>query len=237
MARKNRYVLCISDTHIPYHHPDTIKFLKDLKNEYPIDKVIHMGDEVDHAAINFHDKDPDSLFTPGQELLTSIDYMHELYSLFPVVDIMESNHGSMVYRRQKYSGLSRAVFKSYNEILEAPKGWTWHKDLVIQLANGQDCYFCHGMSANVLKASQDMAMNVVQGHYHTKFRIDYWSNPNELYWGMNVGCSINDKDIMFAYNKVIIKRPIIGHGIIIEGIPRLLPMVLNKKGRWIGKLP
>jgi hypothetical protein len=237
MARKNRYILCISDTHVPYHHPDTIKFLKAVKNEYPIDRVVHLGDEVDHAAINFHDKDPDSLFTPKTELDTSIQYMHEFYDLFPKVDVMESNHGSMVYRRQKYSGLSRSVFKSYNEILEAPNGWVWHKDLVIVMSNGQECYFCHGMSANVLKASQDMAMNVVQGHYHTKFRIDYWSNPNNLYWGMNVGCSIDDKDLMFAYNKVIIKRPIIGHAIIIEGIPKLLPMVLNKKGRWIGRLP
>ncbi len=237
MARKNRYVLCISDSHVPYDHPDNIKFLKAIANEYPIDRVIHVGDEVDHAAISFHEKDPDALFTPGQELERAIEFMQSYYDLFPKVDVMESNHGSLVYRRQKHAGLSRAVFKSYNDILNAPPGWQWRKDLVIKLSNGQDCYFCHGMSANILKASQDVSMNIVQGHYHTKFQIQYWANPNNLYWGMQVGCSLNDKDMMFAYNKVIVKRPIIGHGIIIEGIPKLLPMVLKSNGRWNGKVP
>ena len=221
---------------MPYHHPDSIRFLKAILSEYPIDRVINLGDEVDHAAINFHDKDPDALFTPGQELLKSIQYMKGLYGLFPVMDLMESNHGSMVYRRQKYSGLSRAVFKSYGEILEAPSSYHWHPELVIKLSNGQECYFSHGKNANIIKTSQDMGMNAVGGHYHNTFRIDYWSNPNNLFWGMQVGCSIDDKSMMFAYNKMIVKRPIVGHGIIIEGIPRLLPMVLNKNGRWIGKV-
>lgn len=177
------------------------------------------------------------MFTAGQELEKSIELMHEYYDLFGKVDIMESNHGSMVYRRQKYSGLSRAVFKSYNEILEAPSGWQWHPELVIELANKQDCFFSHGRNADIIKTSQDMGMNAVAGHYHNTFQIKYWSNPNNLFWGMQVGCSIDDKSMSFAYNKLIVKRPIVGHGIIIEGVPRLLPLILNSKGRWIGKLP
>lgn len=236
MPKKNRYVLCISDTHVPYHHPDTIPFLKAVMNEYPIDRVIHMGDELDYHCISFHDSDPDLPFSPSAELEKSIEYMQEFYDLFPKVDVMESNHGSLVYRKQKYGGLPRSVIKSYSEILQAPKGWEWHRDLIINLSNGQECYFCHGLSANVMKASQDMSMNVVQGHYHNKFKIEYWSNPNNLFWGMNVGCSIDDSSLAFAYNKNIVRRPIIGHGIIIEGVPKLLPMVLNKKGRWNKKL-
>jgi hypothetical protein len=236
LGKKNSYVLCISDTHVPYHHRDTIKFLKAIKNEYPLDRVIHMGDELDYHSISFHDKDPE-LFSASMELEKSIGYMEEFYDLFPIVDVMESNHGSLVYRKQKFHGLPRTVFKDYSEILNAPKGWKWHRDLVIKLSNGQDCYFCHGMSANSMKASQDMSMNVVQGHYHNKFNIQYWSNPNNLFWGMHVGCMIDDTSLAFAYNKNIIKRPIIGHGIIINGQPKLLPMVLNKNGRWNGKVP
>ena len=234
---RNRYVLCISDLHVPYHHKDSLKFLKAVMNEYPVDRVVNLGDEVDHAAINFHDKDPDALFTPGQELEKAIEQLQEFYEVFPKMDLVESNHGSMVYRRQKYSGLSRAVFKSYNEILEAPKGWHWYKDLILNLPNKQQVYFVHGMSANALKASQDMGMNVVQGHFHNKFQIQYWSNPNNLFWSMHVGCSIDDNSMAFAYNKNIIKRPIRGHGIIIDGIPKLLPMVLKSNGRWNGKVP
>ena len=57
----NKSILIISDTHIPYHHPDLIPFLKDLKEIYKPDRVIHIGDEVDKHAMSFHDSDPDRL--------------------------------------------------------------------------------------------------------------------------------------------------------------------------------
>jgi hypothetical protein len=54
---------------------------------------------------------------------------------------------------------------------------------------------------------------------------------------MQIGCLINDKALGFAYNKINLKRPLIGMGIIIDGIPKLLPMILNKKGRWNKYIP
>jgi hypothetical protein len=39
-----------------------------------------------------------------------------------------------------------------------------------------------------------------------------------------------------AYNKNNLKRPVIGCGIIVDSIPQLIPMVLNSKARWVGKL-
>jgi len=47
---------------------------------------------------------------------------------------------------------------------------------------------------------------------------------------------IDQKSMAFNYAKNFRTRFIIGCGIIIDGIPRLLPMVLNKKGDWIGKI-
>ena len=88
----------------------------------------------------------------------------------------------------------------------------------------------------VLKVSQTMGMSAVQGHYHTAFTIKYWANPDRLFWAMNVGCMIDQKGLAFAYSKNHRTRFIVGCGIILDGIPRLLPMVLNKKGRWIKKL-
>jgi hypothetical protein len=40
----------------------------------------------------------------------------------------------------------------------------------------------------------------------------------------------------FNYAKNFRTRFIIGCGIILDGIPKLLPMVLNDKGRWNKKL-
>ena len=53
---------------------------------------------------------------------------------------------------------------------------------------------------------------------------------------MNVGCLINQKSMAFSYAKNFKTRFILGCGIIINGIPRLLPMVINDKGNWIKKL-
>lgn len=236
MSARNKVILCISDMHVPYHHPDTYQFLKSIKNKYSPTRIVNLGDEVDYHAMSFHDSDPD-LFSAGHELQKAIEYLEQFYELFPKMDLVESNHGSMVYRKGKHHGVPRSIMKSYRDILQAPKGWQWHADLELKLPNKNKVYFCHGIGSNVLKVSQEMSMCVVQGHYHNSFSIQYWGNPFHLNWGMQVGCSIDDKSLAFAYNKLIVKRPIIGHGIIIDGQPKLLPMVLNKKGRWDKSIP
>jgi len=222
--------------HQPYSHPDTTKFLKALKTKYKPDKVVCLGDEIDHHAMSFHDTDSD-LFSAGHELQTAIKKLEPIYKLFPSMEVISSNHGDMVYRRAKTHGIPRAYIKSYGDVLEAPKGWTWSNDLVLKTSIGTQIYFHHGKSADVFKASQAMSMSMVQGHYHEKFNIHYWANPGGLYWGMQIGCLVDDKSLAFAYNKTNLKRPIVGMGIILNGQPKLLPMVLNQSGRWSGQLP
>jgi hypothetical protein len=53
---------------------------------------------------------------------------------------------------------------------------------------------------------------------------------------MNVGCLTDQKSMAFEYAKNFRTRFILGCGIILDGIPRLLPMVLDRKGDWIGKI-
>jgi hypothetical protein len=45
-------------------------------------------------------------------------------------------------------------------------------------------------------------------------------------------CLVDDTSMAMAYNKLQLQRPIIGTGIIINGQPKLLPMVLRRGGRW-----
>lgn len=232
---KNSCVLVISDMHIPYHHPDTFSFLQAIKDSFPLDRVICIGDELDYHAISFHSSDQD-LFSAGHELEESIKYLQFLYEDFPRMDILHSNHGSLVYRKLKHHGVPLSVLKGYNDILGAPKGWVWHNELTIRLSDGRDCMFHHGLGSNVSQVSKNFSCNYVQGHYHSKFIVDYWGNHKDIYWSMNVGCLIDDKSLAFAYNKNTFKRPIIGCGIILDGQPKLLPMILNKKGRWIKKI-
>lgn len=227
----NSRVLLISDMHIPYHHPDTLAFLAHLKKKYNPTRVICLGDELDKHALSYHDSDPD-LPSAGDELRRSVPVIHQLFEMFPVMDIIESNHGSLVWRKAKTNGIPRQYIKSYNDVLGVGEGWKWSFDLTITLPNGQKCYIHHGKTSNVIQLSQQMGMNAIQGHYHESYRIDYWGNPTGLYWGMQCGCLIDDDALAFSYNNVNIKRPVIGTGLIINSIPVLEPMILNKEGRW-----
>jgi hypothetical protein len=110
-------VLIISDTHIPYHVPELMDFLKLLKKKYKPDRVIHIGDEVDKHAMSFHDSDPD-LPSAGDELKLSLPIIKELEKMFPKMDLLDSNHGSLVFRRAFKHGIPKAYIKKYNDFLE-----------------------------------------------------------------------------------------------------------------------
>lgn len=232
----NQSVLIISDQHFPFAHPDTIAFLRAIKKKYHPDRVVNIGDEIDNHAISFHDHDPD-LMSAGHELQTAIDRIRPLYRLFPKMDLIESNHGALVYRKALHHGIPKHVLKSYRDILEAPKGWRWCPDLTLRLSDGSYCYFHHGKNSNGLRLSQSMGMSVVQGHYHSIFGIEFWGNPLGLYFSLQVGCLIDKHALAFEYNRTDLKRPVIGCAIILDGLPRLLPMILKKDGRWNQTVP
>lgn len=236
IAEDNSRILVISDMHVPYHHPDTFAFLEAVKKKYKPTRVVCVGDEVDHHALSFHDSDPD-LPSAGDELRQAIQCLQPLYKLFPNVDLIDSNHGSMVYRKGKHHGIPRKYLRDYGDVLEAPTGWVWQYDLMLDLPGGNRCYFHHGMAKDVLKIANQRGTCVVQGHFHTSAIVEYSSNPANLLWGMNVGCSIDNKSYAFAYDKTNLGRPIISHGIIIGGQPRILPMPLLSGGRWNGEVP
>ena len=109
---KNSKILVISDMHIPYHHQDMVDFLKAIKKKYRPDRVICIGDEVDKHAMSFHASDPD-LPSAGDELEIAIAHLDDVYRLFPKVDIVDSNHGSMHYRKGKHNGIPRKYLRDY----------------------------------------------------------------------------------------------------------------------------
>lgn len=226
----NSRILFISDMHIPYHHPGLLPFLAGLKLRYNPTRIICLGDELDKHALSYHDSDPD-LMSAGDELRASLPVIAELHKMFPEMDIIDSNHGSMVWRKAKTHGIPRHYIKSYNDVLQVGDGWVWHNDLTIVLPETdtlpeQKVYIHHGKSSEAIKTSQAMSMSHVCGHFHESFGIKYWANPNGLFFAVNAGCLIDDDNYAFAYNNVNLKRPIIGTVLIIDGVPVLEAMPL-----------
>lgn len=229
-------LLCISDMHKPYGHPDTAAFLFALDDKYHFDHVLIGGDEIDHHAMSFHDHDPD-LPNPGYELELAIKDLEPLFKRFPNADVLESNHGSLVYRKGKHHGFPRQVLKSYAEILRAPAGWTWREEFSYQFSNGHRAVAHHGYSANTLLASQKRASSLIQFHFHNSLSVQYWQNRDGLHFALQCGCLIDDTSLAMEYNKLTVNRPIGGCAGVFEGIPRLFPMPLNSKNRWNGIVP
>lgn len=235
MKLDTRRILTISDQHIPYEHPDMFRFLKALKKKYKPTLVINGGDEVDAHALSFHDSDSD-LPSAGDELKLAIKKIKLLEKIFPKMILLDSNHGSLALRKFKHHGIPMKYLASNNDVYEVSNNWKWVSDLTIKLPNGQQCYFCHGISKDGRKLATQRGTNVVQFHYHTEFRVDYVGNPSSLLFSLQSGCLIDRKALAFAYDKLNLNRPIIGTSLIIDSKPILAEMRLNSKGRWTGRL-
>jgi hypothetical protein len=231
----NSRILLIPDLHTPYCHPDVWKFLAAIKRKYKPDRVICLGDEVDHHALSYHESDPD-LDSAGPELEKAINLLRPLYKMFPVVDVLESNHGSLVYRKAKTAGIPRRALKSYRETIEAPKGWRWHFDLRIKMSNGVDLYLHHGKSAKASALSLREGCCAAQGHFHTKFDVTWRRNSQGLFWDLHGGYLAHHDSLAMAYDKSNLEKGIVGAWIILDGIPLAIPMALNSSGQWLGRL-
>ena len=231
----NSSILVIPDLHFPYVHCDFLDFLTAIKKKYKPTRIISLGDEVDGHSWSFHQASAE-LDSPSRELDKAIGYIYSLGKLFPKIDLMESNHGSLFIRKIQANHLPKKILKSYRDILNAPKNWRWYNRLVITLPNKTKCMFVHSLGANVLQVSQQLGMNVVEGHHHSQFEIRYHYNGDVLLFGLVSACLIDDESIAYNYNKLTVKRPIMGVSMIIDSIPILIPMRLNKNKRWNGEL-
>lgn len=229
----NDIILCIGDLHCPFQHIDAFAFLAEIKKVCKPTRIILMGDEIDGNSFSFHNADPD-LFSPGDELERAIIEMKNLYKLFPRADVLESNHGSLFTRKLKAFGLPLRILKSHNDIIGAPKQWKWHFDMHIKLPNGQMLYLHHGKTGRFTGLSKTMGCNSIQGHFHGRFGVDYWSNGRDVHFDAFSGCLIDAEEMAFEYGRNNLPQPILGSVIIKDSVAIPIPMRVDSKNRWVG---
>lgn len=226
-------VLAVPDLHAPFHHQDAYRFLAAVKRKYKPQIVVNMGDLEDWHSISMHDHDPDGL-SPGMELKELRKAVKPLFKLFPKMLICTSNHGSLPLRRAFKFGLPSELIKSQLEIVGAPKGWKLAEQWEID-----DVVYEHGESfsgaSGAIKSANANMQSTVIGHIHAFAGIQYSANQKHLIFGFNAGCLIDRHKYAFAYGKKIKAKPILGCGIIEDGVPKFIPM-RTKNGRWIGRL-
>jgi hypothetical protein len=230
----NESIVCFGCLHAPFQHRDSIPFLLSVKEKFKIKRAICTGDEADKHSENFHTHDPD-LLSSGSELEETINHFKYLRQIFPKLELTHSNHGSMILRKMKHSGLSSRYLKNLSEIYETP-GWTWNDNIIIKMNNGKEIEFRHQFEKDVKMAANRHGKCVVQSHFHTDFQIRYTSNSSKANWGASTGCLLDNESMAFEYNKTQKEEPVLGCLVIVDCIPQLVPMLLNEKKRWVGKL-
>lgn len=208
-------VLAIPDMHHPFVHPKFLDFIKKQRDRWKPDRVVCMGDELDHCAVSHYDKDPDGM-SAGDEYTQAIKSIQPWYKEFPKVDVVESNHGSRPFKLAFKAGLPKAFLRDYHEFSKAPAGWKWHSTITLD-----DTLYLHGEpfagKEAARRAVESHGMSCVIGHIHSYGGVSYVRNQNGLLFGLNAGCGIDEQAYAFKYAKVSPHRPTLGCGVVIDG--------------------
>lgn len=195
---RGKKVLIISDLHFPWSVSHWFEFLSKIHEKRQYDIIISIGDEVDHHAISFHEKE-DGMPCGSKELEMAQADMMLMATLFPKMYILTSNHGSLVFRKAKFHGIPYAMIKPLPELYGTPL-YEWHDEIILK-TNAGLVYLCHGKSSSYGKIVKDMGVSCIQGHFHSKAEITYHQTITGKKFSMFVGCLADDKKIAFNYAK------------------------------------
>lgn len=228
-------VLVIPDLQIPFHHKDSLKFLKTVNKQYLCDDWVCIGDEIDFHAMSDYTPDPDGM-SPGDELRKALNDISPFYKAFPNMKVCTSNHTDRPFRKAYKFGIPKDFIRDYHEFLEAPKGWEWRDDWVVDNIRYEHGHGTGGGRSATYNIPLNNAQSTVFGHFHSFAGIQYLANPRELFFGFNVGCLIDRHTYAFNYGKRTKTKPILGCGVVDRGIPIFIPMLVNSKNRWVGKI-
>lgn len=207
-------VLCIGDLHIPWERKGYFQFCCDLYEEWDCDTVVFIGDVVDSHAVSFHKKHPDM---PGalQEYKQAKEQVQRWYCKFPNAVVTIGNHDERIIRVARDSGIPDVYLKSY-QANWGTASWQWKQDHIIDKV-----YYYHGTGQGgeypACNAVKKMLMSCVLGHNHTASGNKFYANPGKLFFGCDVGCGIDDKQMAFAYAINNKRRSIISAAVVIDG--------------------
>jgi len=226
--------IIISDTHFPYEHPCTFKFLEAVKSEYEIVIAKHSGDVCDNHSASYHEIEYGTL-SGEKEFKQARRKVQRLAEIFPKLTTVLGNHCKLTVRKARTAGIPEDHLKTYNDIYGV--GWNWTDRDYFKIDKYSNCLLTHSQSSSTLNNAKSHAHCTIQGHHHGVFGIEYFADSEILRWGMTVGCLVNPESPAFNYARSgTLKRPIIGLGCIIQDRPILVPMQLTKTGKWNGRL-
>lgn len=216
-------VLHIGDLHLPFTHPKYLNFCRKVYRDWGCTKVVFAGDIFDHHAISYHETDPDG-YSAGNELKNARKMLKPWVKAFPKAHVTIGNHDALPKRKAMTYGIPSDMIKELAEIYDTPK-WKWVLDVKID-----DVLYLHGKGTGknaALDTAMKERMSIAQGHSHSWAGCQFTTSTKDRLFGLNSGCGIDIDKYAFAYSKNFSVRPVLGCGIVIDGVqPVFIPMEL-----------
>jgi len=232
-------ILVIGDPHLGpgTGHRDYLRFLLWVKASHKLSTVMCVGDLVDWSSISYHEKEFWAV-GPDQEVAAIRKAVRPWAQAFPKMYIAKGNHDNLPMRQLKTHGLPKAFLSHYNELIGAPKGWIWDAQFKWKMACGVKVVMAHSFSSS-WSALSDQASTccLIQGHHHEMGGVVWSSNPNGETWALAAGCGIEPSHPIYNYRKTgrrQLTNPVIGCGVVVNGLATFIPMWQDTRGRWKG---
>ena len=210
-------VLVIADTHLPATYPTYLTFCKDMYKEWKCNKVVHIGDVFDWAALGFWQTNPD-LPSAEDEHALCVNFIKPWVKAFPKMHICIGNHDARLYRKAFAAGIPVRHLPTYNKLTGTPRGWKWVRSVDID-----DVHYTHGTgrggSYPAVNKSRWEGRSVVVGHVHHACGIQWSFSGHTGFFGMSVGAGVDDKHACFDYATENDKKSALGVGIVWNGQP------------------
>lgn len=213
---KKKNVLVIGDTHCPCLVDGYIDFLRDIYKRWNCNKVVHIGDLVDNAALSFHLKKPQHK-NPLEEYNKAMTQVKELVKAFPRADLMIGNHDALPYRWCDEVGIPESMMRDFGSIFGLPKLWKVNSRYSQIMIDG--VIYQHGdrgKSSAILNAKAEFC-SVVQGHHHSKSSVEFYCNMNSRIMGVQTGCGTDWKHAQMEYGKKFSQKPVVSAAVVLEG--------------------
>jgi hypothetical protein len=218
--------LLIGDIHEPFAKDGYLQHCIETHNRFNCNEVVFMGDIVDNHYSSFHPTDPDG-YGAGEELDRARGKIQQWYQAFPEAKVVWGNHDLLPTRKAFAGGLSGQWVKTFNEVLEIGDGWEFLDEYV-----SDGVLYVHGTGTSGMNAARKRAleanMSVAIGHIHTEASVNWHADREKRFFGMMVGCGVDEKSYAAAYGKNFPRRQIMSCGVVLDDgkLPIIVPMNL-----------
>lgn len=205
----------VGDVHLPFEHAHYLRFCLDVFKAWKVDHIHLIGDIVDGHALSFWEHNPNGR-SAEDEAAEALEKMKEWKKRIKAATVSIGNHDARHYRTARKAGIPDRYMRDYATVWGTP-GWDWRESHVIDHVLYEHGIGTSGKDAAINRAMQKRCSTVI-GHTHTYAGIKWHANEFDRIFGLNAGCGIDIDRYAFEYAKPFPIRPVLGCGIVIDGL-------------------